>query len=718
MIDTFAVPSNTTSKPRSAATVAVDNFLRKALRVSDPRDPDQIANALLSRYPQEAERDRRERAGLPYSSVPDFVLPTSSGGPSSVELVQAQDDLERDLQTLATSSQLKDIRIELIGWGRSIRQIASDGLASARLALDPVNQDKAMAARRSLSEYARLGRYVGSLIDGSGLNFRRFAQSCDLLGGLILVAIGDGLAANGVTRSTKMVRAAAGELQSRRNGVVMALRSLTASVDMALGQDEWPRGLEAYRMLVGLLDDGGQSDLRALLEENTLAQAMDDLVDLSTGANVDGLRELSTTSSLLIHRFQRLIQLGSSLANQTGEANGLDAPPLSVFVATLQLFVDAFTGKDSSRMLFVARPPIIVGALYGFGAGEGANRLLALAGDRGAVVGQIESFAGCGCDDQAIGTQVALDYALFQLDRAIDLFAVGTDTGGLGSAEKRAAAAGVIIGGALELTSDGKQPYFAFPPKLRSLLGGVAEKLTSPFISLGQWADGLKPLLIKELRGAAAGEEQTERLVRSLSGGAHSGLFDVEPGSLVLGQTRVPAFAGGSLLRSLIGAILQEKFGVNGGGVMAIRIPHTLETSAHDALPRIADSIEHIEEHVIGGGGGPAPAPKPDPKPDPDPGSDPSEDVNVVALYASAIGPRGGFSAHPTGHWLRAVTDGKQLGDVVTFQSDSSEYERRAAFIARMLGTAADFGALPQSMDGDQIGRFFDLAPAVLKTIR
>ena len=175
---------------------------------------------------------------------------------------------------------------------------------------------------------------------------------------------------------------------------------------------------------------------------------------------------------------------------------------------------------------------------------------------------------------------------------------------------------------------------------------------------------------------------------------------------------------------------------------MAIRIPHTLETSAHDALPRIADSIEHIEKHVIGGGGGPAPAPepapepapvpapvpapepapepdpKPDPKPDPDPGSGPSEDVNVVALYASAIGPRGGFSAHPTGSWLRAVTDGKQLGDIVNFQSDSSEYERRAAFIARMLGTAAGFGALPQSMDGDQIGRFFDLAPAVLNTIR
>ncbi|MGM4915038.1 hypothetical protein [Rhizobium sp. 768_B6_N1_8] len=61
------------SRPRSAATVAVDNFLRKSLRVSDPRDPLQIANALLARYPEEAERDRRERAGLPYSNMPEIA---------------------------------------------------------------------------------------------------------------------------------------------------------------------------------------------------------------------------------------------------------------------------------------------------------------------------------------------------------------------------------------------------------------------------------------------------------------------------------------------------------------------------------------------------------------------------------------------------------------------------------------------------------------------
>ncbi|MCQ4062483.1 hypothetical protein FK516_31925, partial [Klebsiella pneumoniae] len=70
---TDASPSSafTARTNRSQRTVTVDNFLRKALRVSDPRDPGQIANALLARYPVEAERDRRERAGLPYSTIRD-----------------------------------------------------------------------------------------------------------------------------------------------------------------------------------------------------------------------------------------------------------------------------------------------------------------------------------------------------------------------------------------------------------------------------------------------------------------------------------------------------------------------------------------------------------------------------------------------------------------------------------------------------------------------
>ncbi len=89
---------------RTQRTIAVDNLLRKTLRVSDPRDPGQIADALLARLPDEADRNRREREGLPYTSIRD-VAPLANGtaGTAGVELETARADLERDLQALGSS---------------------------------------------------------------------------------------------------------------------------------------------------------------------------------------------------------------------------------------------------------------------------------------------------------------------------------------------------------------------------------------------------------------------------------------------------------------------------------------------------------------------------------------------------------------------------------------------------------------------------------------
>ena len=572
MVDVFTAAASPVSKFRSPATVAVDNLLRKTLRVSDPRDPDQIANALLNFYPEEADRDRREQAGLPYSSVPDYVPQARNTGPSSVEMAQAQDDLERDLQTLSTSSPLKDIRIEMIGWGRSIRQLANDGLAAARLALDSVNHDRAMSARRQLGEYSRLARYVGTLTDGSAILFRRFAQSCDVLAGLILVAIGEGLASNGITRSTSIVRSAAGELQARRNAVIMALRSLTGSVESTLGQEDWPRGIEAYRNLVQQLEAGGQADLRALLEENALSQAMDDLVDLSTGASVEGLRELSTASAMLVHRFQRLIQLGQSIPVPIDvpiTSGPPESPPLVAFVSSLQLFVDAFVSKGSSRLLYVARPPIIVYGLYGAGGpDQGAIRLMNLTIARGFLLEQVDCFAGCGCDDDDISCQVLLDYLLFLLDRAIDLYAVGTDPDGLGEQERRATAVGLAIGAALDLTDQLKNPgviLCEFSDKLKNKLGVIRDELLDPFGAPGAWDPGLKSLMVRELRIAYQAEDQTERLVRSLTPQCDFNVFNFRNNQ--------------SLIRWMIRAILQDMFGLGTNLPSPVQMPSPIASS-------------------------------------------------------------------------------------------------------------------------------------------
>lgn len=569
-----------TSRSRSARTVAVDNFLRKTLRVGDPRNPDEIAKALLERYPGEAERARREREGLAYASLAD-PAPASflAGVAATAELAQAQDDLERDAQALVTASQLKDIRVELTGWGRSVRRIADDGLAAARLALDSVQFDRALAARSQLGSYARLARYVGTLTDGVGGSFRRLAQSCDSLAGLILVAMGEGLAAAGITRGTSLVRVAAGELQSRRNAVVNALRSLAGSTETSFGGQDWPRGLESYRRLIRRLDVGGEAELRALLEESSLSAAMDDLVDLSAGGNISGLRELSTASALLLARFQRLIQYSRSEAiaeDDLAENDSPESPPLAAFSSALQLFVDAFAGSGGgSRLLYVARPPIVVYGLYGAaGPDLGATRLMKLTVARGTLAEQIDCLAGCECDEGALRCQILADFLLFLIDRAIDAYAVGTDSAATGDPERRAAAYGHLIETALGMVKGAvgqEEDVCEFGESLEDALDAVADDLRTEFDLDGPPFDAtVLDFVVPELKMLYFAEGHIERLVRSLSASCHSrSLFD---GFSTDGKTRE------SFNRAVIREAL-DRLGAEPGLVEGISMPPTLEAS-------------------------------------------------------------------------------------------------------------------------------------------
>jgi hypothetical protein len=52
---------------RSPATAAVDNVMRRSLKISNPYDPADVAKGLLARYADEAEKIKREQQGLPFS---------------------------------------------------------------------------------------------------------------------------------------------------------------------------------------------------------------------------------------------------------------------------------------------------------------------------------------------------------------------------------------------------------------------------------------------------------------------------------------------------------------------------------------------------------------------------------------------------------------------------------------------------------------------------
>ncbi len=509
---------------RSPQSIAVDNLLRRELRIADPKDPAQIAQGLLSRYPDTLDQMRREREGINYGAPETRVAPPSSGaGASATELALAQDDLNRDIATLTNSSELKEIDVELKGWGRAVRQAASDGLAAASMALDIVQSDRAMAARRVLGDYARMARYVGSLSADTGPFFRRFAQSCDVMASLILVGIGEGLAANGITRGTAMIRVSASELQSRRNAVMQAFRTLTGTGLVPQGQDEYPRGLEAYRILTRQLEMAGQSDLRTLLDEASLASELDQLVDLAVGATSGGLRELTTASTIVVDRLGRLVDacraydlpLGGSVSPGTP-----DSPPMTYFASSLQLFVDAFTTTTGGRLLFIARPPIIAYGLYGMaGPDDATDRLIRLTLARGTIAEQSDCFACCGCDQTTIAREVMLDFLLYRIDRAIDFYAVGYQPQGRSEPEIRAASLGYTIQAAESLLFGGD----VLNTTLADNLGTVGD-LMRDGVSIDPTADE-RAMMLQELNSHYWAEQQLERLVQSLSLRCFSGGF-------------------------------------------------------------------------------------------------------------------------------------------------------------------------------------------------
>jgi len=509
---------------RSPQSIAVDNLLRRELRIADPKDPAQIAQGLLSRYPDTLDQMRREREGINYAA-PETLAPPPSGstGASATELALAQDDLDRDITTLTHSSELKEIDVELKGWGRAVRQAASDGLAAAALALDVVQSDRAMAARRVLGDYARMARYVGSLSADTGPYFRRFAQSCDVMASLILVGIGDGLAANGITRGTALIRVSASELQSRRNAVMQAFRTLTGTGQIPQGQDEYPRGLEAYRILTRQLEMAGQSDLRTMLDEASLASELDQLVDLAVGATSSGLRELTSTSAIVVDRINRLAD-ACRPANLTPAGTPVPhsktpaSPPLVYFASALQMFADAFEVTKGGRLLFIARPPILAYGLYGMaGPDPATRRLINLAIARGAIAEYCDCFAACGCNAEAIRQQVMFDFLLYRVDRAIDFYAVGYRGDGFSEPETRAATLRYTIEAARPLISKDIADDDPLIETLDTVGKMMIEAFTPDPASLPNPYHDQRAMMIAELNGQFYAEQQLENLVQSLS---------------------------------------------------------------------------------------------------------------------------------------------------------------------------------------------------------
>jgi hypothetical protein len=425
-----AMVKNNGLMPNSSSRMALDNLLRRELKVSDPNDAKQIAEALLTRYKNNprAVAINREAEGVPFLLASSTPMPLQQAPTSSdAEMQQAIDDVNRDLQELTTNTILKDLSSELAGWAMAIRSAIQEGFNSARFALDSHHRDKTFGIRRNLGEYARLSRLVGSLSSPVvNVNYRNLAQSLDEVTSVLLVMMGEALANVGFNRSRYLLQVPYSELQGRRDSVIYALRNFIGSTQTAYSANEWPRGVDAYRQLYSFLDNQGQNDLRSLLVENELSRVMDSLIHRASQGNVEGLRHLGATAQLDVQRLRRLVLIGKNL--QEVMAVHPASPPLDAFLQALQLFIDGFEGSGGFRLLRLARPPILFYGLYGSSANEETteNQLVELAFQRNLLAELLDCWLQCGCTSDRLRCQIIFDKILYDVDRAIDFYALGT----------------------------------------------------------------------------------------------------------------------------------------------------------------------------------------------------------------------------------------------------------------------------------------------------
>lgn len=435
--------SPSTAMPANGSTqrLALDNMIRRELKVGDPNDPAQIAQALLNRYKEDSRAIAigQEAKGLPFLLSAQTPISTPKAPTSSdAEVQQAVDDVSRDFQELTTNAVLKDIKLELQGWESAIQSAITEGITTARFALDPRQRDKVFGIRRMLGDYARLARLVGALTPVLNINYRKLAQSLDEVSAILLVLMGEALANIGFSGGRYLLQVPYSELQIRRDAAINALRNLTGSAQEAyVDSSDWARGIGAYRKLFQTLEAQGQGDLRALLVETELVRVMDALIQRSGQGSVEGLRQLGVTAQIEAERFRRLVFVA-----QTDD--GFTAPPLAAFLDALLLFAEAFDSSGGHRLLRIARPPILFYGLYGIGEIFNAEkRLVRLVVERGALAEKLDCFMQCGDFPEQPKVQIILDKILYDMDRAIDLYAVGKDD--FGEAEQRASAYGDVI---------------------------------------------------------------------------------------------------------------------------------------------------------------------------------------------------------------------------------------------------------------------------------
>ena len=276
-------------------------------------------------------------------------------------MTRRSDDVERDLRSLTTNSQLKDIEPELSGWGQAIRGIIADGTAAAPLGSRSAGPRPRLRRPAQLGDYARLARLVGAMTCDPIQPTAGLRRASTRSRRLILVLAGEAMAGSGIGGGRFLLAAPASELQARRDAVLLALRNLTGTTQEAYGNNEWPWGLHGLREILRRIERSGHLDLRALLEENVLGRLMDDLIDRARAS------ERAACARSAPRPTWRCSALPAAPHRRRPDRSG-SRRPLPRSSKAIQLFLDAVPRSRSGyRLPIIARSPLVFYGLYGIG---------------------------------------------------------------------------------------------------------------------------------------------------------------------------------------------------------------------------------------------------------------------------------------------------------------------------------------------------------------
>ena len=428
----------------------IDEFLRRELRVGDPRNPRELVTALRRRYAGDAARIDQESAGLPvlyYQPQPLALPPGPAAGdtPGTREERRVQADLESDLTALIDSRDNREWAPEIRGWRDTLLREFSDGAAAARFGQDPAMRERAFLAVRRLGEFSRVARLVGVMNLALNCDYRRLAASLDDACDVIRILMGEALYNAGLSDGGLIIQVPLVDLRQRRDSLVLGVRGL-AGLDEEGFDGDWGDDIAAYRRLLEELDRRNVPELKVYLREELLAPILDNMVSTVSRQDPEALRQLAATIPVEIGRLNRLREIASTLRLGTTIEAGV-AASISKFEQALQLFIDGFARARSGARLIDLALPLPMAAQQADEEDADARRILReIVGLRGELARETECFLSCcGCDVDELRCQVKLDKVLFDVDRAIDLFAQGQGRPPeWGTEEKRASICGIV----------------------------------------------------------------------------------------------------------------------------------------------------------------------------------------------------------------------------------------------------------------------------------